>query len=155
MPKILLATDFTEGSRAAEREALELAHKLNASITVLHAYEMPAYSYPTGVFYVPTPELTQELVRGVRESLAATAERIRAGGVAADTRSVEGPAHAEIVRAAEEGQYDLVIMGTHGRSGLKHLWLGSVAEKVVRQCRRPVLTVRAAAAEAEGAAPAA
>jgi nucleotide-binding universal stress UspA family protein len=138
---------------AAEREAVELARKLDASITVFHAYEMPAYSYPNGVFFMPTPELAGDLLRGVRESLAATAARIRASGVAADACSVEGPAHAEIVRTAEDGQYDLVIMGTHGRSGLGHLWLGSVAEKVVRQCHRPVLTVHAARVQEDKAAP--
>jgi nucleotide-binding universal stress UspA family protein len=142
MPKILFATDFSEGSAAAERMAVELAQKLDASITVFHAYQFPAYAYPNGVFYAPTPELMEDIKRGVHQSLNSTEQRIRDQRVPAQSVSREGAPHEEIVRAAEQGNYDLVILGTHGRTGLKHLWLGSVAEKVVLQCRRPVLTVR-------------
>jgi nucleotide-binding universal stress UspA family protein len=152
MSNILLATDFSPASAAAEQEAIDLAQKLGATITVFHAYDiMPALMYPNGMFYTRTPELLDELKSAVRESLAAVVTRIGARGVRAEARSAEGRAHEEIIRLANEGDFDLVVMGTHGRTGLKQFWLGSVAEKVIRQCRRPVVTVRGDAADAEAA----
>jgi nucleotide-binding universal stress UspA family protein len=151
MPKILFATDFSEGSVAAERMAIELAQKLSASITVFHAYQFPAYAFPNSTFYAPTPEMIDDIKRGVHQSLHAIEQRIRDERVSAKSMSTEGTPHEEIVRAAEEGDYDFVVLGTHGHTGLKHFWLGSVAEKVVRQCRRPVLTVRNSEAPAGNA----
>jgi nucleotide-binding universal stress UspA family protein len=142
MSKILFATDFSDGSAAAERVTIDLARKLGASITVFHAYQLPAYMYPPGYVYAPTPDMIEGLTAGVRQALHDTAERIRAAGVPVGSLSTEGAPHVEIVRTADEGHYDLVALGTHGRTGLKHMWLGSVAEKVVRSCRTPVLTVR-------------
>jgi nucleotide-binding universal stress UspA family protein len=142
MPKILFATDFSDGSAAAERVAADLAHKLGASITIFHSYQMPAYLFPPGYVYAPTPDQIEQLTAGVREALRSTEQRLRARGVPVDSQQVEGLAHEEIVRIAETGSYELVVLGTHGRTGLKHLWMGSVAEKVIRSCRLPVLTVR-------------
>jgi nucleotide-binding universal stress UspA family protein len=142
MSKILFATDFSDGSAAAERVAIDLARKLGASVTVFHAYQLPMYMYPPGYVYAPTPELIEGLTASVRQALHEATQRIRAAGVVTESLSAEGAPHVEIARTADEGHYDLVALGTHGRTGLKHMWLGSVAEKVVRSCRTPVLTVR-------------
>jgi nucleotide-binding universal stress UspA family protein len=142
-PKILLATDFSEGSAAAERMAVDLARRLSASISVFHALEPLPYSQPNGTFYVPSPELAADARRAARALLHESEERIRAQGVVAESTLGEGVPYKEVARAAAEGGYDLVVIGTHGRTGLKHLLLGSVAERVVRLCERPVLTVRA------------
>jgi nucleotide-binding universal stress UspA family protein len=81
-----------------------------------------------------------EAERGMKEFL----ERCGAAGRAKLTsRVLPGPAYQVIVSAAEEGAFDLIAMGTHGRTGISHLVLGSVAEKVVRHAKCPVLTVRA------------
>jgi nucleotide-binding universal stress UspA family protein len=142
MPKILLATDFSDGSAAAERTAVALARKLGATVTAFHVLEPPAYSAPNLTFYVPAPEMLREAQRATQETLRKTEERIRAEGVTVDSQFIEGVPASEIVRAADEGNYDLVVIGTHGRTGLQRLVLGSVAERVVRLCPRAVLTVR-------------
>src|SRR2546423_1484351 len=86
--------------------------------------------------------LEEEINRFLAEELADWCERARAAGVAADRRTAFGATHTEICDAAEAIGADLIVIGTHGRGGLSHALLGSVAEKVVRKAPCPVLTVR-------------
>ena len=145
MRKILLATDFSDGSAAAERMAVELASKLGASILALHVVEPPPYSYPSVSLYVPSPELVGDALRAAKQALQQVEERLRKQGIAVESAVLQGVPYTEIVRVADEGRFDLVVIGTHGRTGLKHFLLGSVAERVVRSCTRPVLTMRGTA----------
>ena len=102
---------------------------------------MPAYVFPDGSTFVAGPDVAARIEREVAAALEEAADDARRkSAVTVLTRSTIGSPYEEIVRAARE--YDLVVMGTHGHSGLRQLLVGSVAEKVVRHCSRPVLTVR-------------
>jgi nucleotide-binding universal stress UspA family protein len=114
---------------------------------VLHVFEPPFYS-PTGVAPSMRPEVDAwiaELERGERQRLETVVTEIRKQGVKAEMQFRIGFAHHEILLAAEETRANLIVLGTHGRSGLAHVLLGSVAERVVRGAKCPVLTVRLSA----------
>jgi nucleotide-binding universal stress UspA family protein len=135
---ILVPIDFEQASLKALDMAKELGARLNAEVVLLHVYQLPVYTYP-GLEPTLLPgfhvEVTAAAKRAV-EQLAASA-----GGLRAVLR--EGDPAAEILAAARETKATMIVMGTHGRRGLAHLFLGSVAEKVIRESTVPVLTVRA------------
>jgi nucleotide-binding universal stress UspA family protein len=137
---IVVPTDFSAGADAALQLAIELARPFGATIELLHVYQVPAYAFPDGSVYVTPPETAAAIVRGAMEALEATQRRAAAGELTIATQLVEGPPVDAIVDASR--RCDLIVMGTHGRTGLRHLFLGSVAERVVRQAHSPVLTVR-------------
>jgi universal stress protein A len=147
--RILVPTDFSAASDAALTYARSLARQFGASINLVHVFEDPLAS---GVFLgdgtVTMPlDLRESLERAAREQLA-----IRHGqhvGMLPLSSSdlLTGPTAKRIVEHAEETRADLIVMATHGRGGLSHLLLGSVAEKVVRTAKCPVLTAREPALE--------
>ena len=144
--KILAPVDFSPSSKLALEYALLLADRFGGVVDVIHAWEVPAYLRPdltvwAGEVSATLAEHTRtEAERGLKEFL----EHANVWGRPnVTTRVIAGPPYQVIISAAEEGKFDLITMGTHGRSGLPHLVLGSVAEKVVRHARCPVLTVRA------------
>lgn len=134
---ILVPIDFQDASLAALATARELAEKLGLEVVLLHVYAIPVVVYP-GFDPIVAPGLPDEIAATAK----AAVERLAAenGGLATLIRA--GDAATEILRAVEETQPRMVAMGTHGRAGIAHLLLGSVAEKVVRQSAVPVLTVR-------------
>jgi nucleotide-binding universal stress UspA family protein len=146
--RILVPIDFSEPSDAALDYAMVLASRLGASLFLLHAFEDPLVS--GGVFaaemYAPMPE-------HLRESLLEDAKR-RLGERLAKVESrfnpvaelYTGPPAKAILEFAKTQNIDLIVIGTHGRGGMAHLLLGSVAERVVRTAPCPVLTVRTATA---------
>ncbi|MFK7984898.1 MAG: universal stress protein [Sandaracinaceae bacterium] len=135
--RILCPVDFSDPSRVALRYATELSKTLGASLEVMHAFQLPVYALPDGAL-MATPEMTARISTDLGEALRTLAEEEAPG---AETFLVEGAPAAEVARLAEEHDSDLVVMGTHGRTGLRHLLIGSVAERVVRTCPVPVLTV--------------
>lgn len=135
--RILCPVDFSEPSRVALRYAATLAGTLGAELEVMHAYQLPVYALPDGAL-MATPEMTARISTDLGKALAELAEE---EAPKAKTTLVEGAPAAEVARLAKEHEADLVVMGTHGRTGLKHLLIGSVAERVVRTCPVPVLTV--------------
>lgn len=142
MRKILCPVDFSEPSREAVHYASDLAVQFGAELTLLSVYHVPGYAMPDGVL-VAGPEALTEIAADVDDQL----ERFRVEAVARGasnvlTESAMGAPHVEIVRYARENDHDLIVIGTHGRTGLKHVLLGSTAEKVVRTAPCPVLTVR-------------
>jgi nucleotide-binding universal stress UspA family protein/dienelactone hydrolase len=131
---ILHPTDFSESSEAAFQFACSLARDYGARVVVLHAFEPP-----TGVeadAYRAAREIDDELATRLHEV------RPIDRSVEVEHRLVEGAAADAILRAAEAGKCDLIVMGTRGRSGLRRAILGSVAEKVTRNAACPVMTVR-------------
>jgi nucleotide-binding universal stress UspA family protein len=139
--KILVPTDFSDHAHEALRYAAELARSFGASLTILHVYDITPYVLPDSVPLYDSFQLTQ-----VREEFQRHLETLRtvaqqAGASQVDTQLLQGSPFAEIARFADEHQFALVVMGTHGRTGLAHLLLGSVTEKVVRKAGCPVLTV--------------
>jgi len=139
--KILVPTDFSDGAGFAMREALDLARSLGAEITLLHAYQLPNFMLPDGSMVLTTADTHAALVANADTQLKEAAAAASAWSVPVATMTREGPAAEVIARVAAQGQYDLVVMGTHGRTGFRRLLLGSIAEKVVRTCTRPVMTI--------------
>jgi nucleotide-binding universal stress UspA family protein len=140
--RILCPIDFSDASRTALETAAELAKRHGARLTLFHAYPVPGYTFPDGSF-VASSKMLEELADAARlhlEEWKAIATGLGLSGVEAVT-AVGEPSH-EIVAFAKEQATDLVVVGTHGRTGLTHALLGSVAERVVRKAPCPVLTVR-------------
>lgn len=142
---ILVATDFSEPSEQAADAAATLAAQLGAKVTLLHSFD-PDTLVPPGA--IPRPEqyrqkITKEMSDAVTERLKEIRESRLASVKDVDFAVVthRSPAHA-IVEHAEKLGADLIIVATHGRTGLGHLLIGSVAEKVVRHAHCPVLAVR-------------
>ena len=151
--RILCPVDFSEHSRRALDHAVAIARWYRSTITALHVVSaVPVAAYAPGpLVYEPL------LLTGPdRDQLQANLERFvdaeAAPGVAIECRVREGVAATEILDEAVEMDADLVTIGTHGRSGFERLVLGSVAEKVLRKARCPVLTVSAAQPDAVPAA---
>ena len=140
--KILVPTDFSECAEEAATAAVDLAERFGAAVTLLHAHMPPVASVADGGAFIPGPDALAQLAEDARKSLEALKARLARHGVSIDSVSTYGPNSDTIVRYAREGGYDLIVMGTHGRTGLKHLVLGSVAERVVRTAACPVMTVR-------------
>ena len=139
--KILCPIDFSDPARAAMKVAVDLCRQFGAELTLFHAYELPGYTLPEGSV-VASPKMLQELADQADSHLAEW-RRLAEGMGAARVVTAKGigePA-LEIVELARDGGFDLVVVGTHGRTGLRHALLGSVAERVVRRASSPVLTV--------------
>jgi nucleotide-binding universal stress UspA family protein len=143
---ILLPTDGSECSGKAMAYALSFAKQYGARIVALHVIDRRWEDQTRVTFAELGQDLTQKIRKGYEEEagriLHEAAEVARKAGVPVETRTLTGIPFEEIVRAGEELSADLIIMGTHGRTGMSHLLLGSVAEKVVRKAPCPVLTVR-------------
>jgi nucleotide-binding universal stress UspA family protein len=146
---ILVPLDFSECSHKALRVAGELAMSFGAQIDVLHVWEVPPYIPPEAMIGVPgtaTQSLTQMAHGHAREQLDSFLAESRALPLRQTLLDSGDPARV-IVETAERLGSDMIAIGTHGRTGLSHLLLGSVAEKVVRRAPCPVLTVRVPVAQ--------
>jgi len=143
--KILVPTDFSPSADLALDQALELATLLGAHVTLLHVYQLPMPEPVMGASYLSN-ELVQAIEASAQGSLvAAKAEALRrwkGSAEAIETVLAIGTPYLGIIEEARRGAHDLIVMGTHGRTGLKHMLIGSVAERVVRTADCPVLTVR-------------
>ena len=141
--QILVPTDFGKYARRALDVAVELSEKFDASLTLLHVYEIPTYAYATMSF---TPvELLTSVAEAAQQEFDAALVTLRSRAPGAKGILRRGVAWEVILAASEESRADLVVMGTHGHRGIAHILLGSVAEKIVRLSQVPVLTVRASA----------
>jgi nucleotide-binding universal stress UspA family protein len=148
--RILVPVDFSASSRAALEAAAFLAEKLGASVDVLHVWEPPGYVGPEVMIHMPG-KTGLPLVEFAHTEAGRDMERFLADfgkrGLRVSGRLETGLAVQTILRVAGDDHYDLIVMGTRGRTGLSHLMLGSVAERVVRRAACPVLTVREPEAE--------
>jgi nucleotide-binding universal stress UspA family protein len=143
--RICCPIDFSDASRAAMEVAADLARRFGAELVLLHAYPIPGYTFPDGSV-VASPKMMQELADQAQRHLEEwrlDAERLAGGPRVAAEKGVGEPA-AEIVTFAKENAVDLLVLGTHGRTGIEHALMGSIAERVVRRAHCPVLTVRPA-----------
>ena len=136
--RILVGVDFSDCSRAALRFAFALGNKLGARVDVLHVLAPPPYvPLDLALWQETDRDLSSRVLASVEQFVAETAP---GGAERAQIRVEAGVPYETLVTAAEEA--DLVVVGTHGRTGLPHLLLGSVAERVVRLSPCPVVTVR-------------
>lgn len=134
---ILFPTDGSDGADAALEHAVAQADEYDATLHVL---------YVTNTTYMGSGAAEATTVETLRSSgaevLDETVDRITARGIDVVGQQLEGDPHSVIVEYSEEADIDLIVMGTHGRTGLDRYLLGSVTEKVVRTSENPVLTVR-------------
>lgn len=144
--RILVGTDFSPESQIALEHALRVARHVRAQVILAHAGTAidaaDAALAPESAALLEYERIVAEHVAENREQLAALVASVRARGVDASIREVEGFPDTGIAEAADQVDADLVVIGTHGRTGLKRLLLGSVAERVVRLCRRHVMVAR-------------
>lgn len=149
--RILVPTDFSPSSRAALEHAAELAERFRSTLVALHVCAPPSLSRADDAATVAGGRLETlgDLVhRQAREEMDAfLAPLIERPGLWFRRQIEVGDPVDTILQVAEDGEFDLVVMGTHGRAGLKRVLLGSVAEKVARTACCPVLTIRDQAAE--------
>ena len=141
--RILVPTDFSPHSNEATAWAADLAGRYGSAIVLVHVYQPVSMILPEG-FVLKSAEEIADLLHSLDAALAEAKGQLAriAPGVAIDSVLLQGTPFAEIVRHARENGFDLIVLGTHGRTGLSHVVLGSVAEKVVRKAHCPVLTVR-------------
>ncbi len=140
--KILVTTDLSEESRSAMEFAVWLASKEKASITLLYCVDnLPTVAYHTVdlSFDKFREEIMFQEQKRLKTFTTATEKLFK---TKVHTQLVEGNASQEIVHFAGKNGFDLIVMNTHGRTGIQHTILGSVAEKVVRKAPCPVLTIR-------------
>jgi universal stress protein A len=138
--RILAPTDFSEPSKQAIAYAFELAQTSEAKLVLLHVVEpvdYPMRSYPHLV-----TTMMDYLERQAHLDLAQMLPEAQDVKVEVIRRVVRGLPYRTIVEVAEAEKVDLIVMATHGRTGLSHLVMGSVAERVVRTAPCPVLTIR-------------
>ncbi|MHC4183031.1 MAG: universal stress protein [Planctomycetota bacterium] len=144
LQKILCPIDFSENSLEALKYAAHTALKENATVYLIHIVDSRVYDYGGPIYEPITPvmkpaidqaskdQLTDKLLEKVPKEIEGRVETVVSFGVP----------FVEIIKAARDYDIDLIIMGTRGRSGVSHMLIGSVAEKVVRKAPCPVLTVR-------------
>jgi nucleotide-binding universal stress UspA family protein len=147
--KILCPVDFSEPSHKALRSAADLADHFASEIILFHAITQidpsptPAYTL-TNTLVDQIPQIMQQMTRNAQKALKDLALNTIDERIPSRQLVEIGDPATSIVRAAEEESVDLIAIATHGRSGIKGLFFGSVAEKVVRTARCPVLTMRQA-----------
>lgn len=141
--RILFPTDFSQSCQSARHYACELAGQTGAELHLLHVLQEQIVTVQASEFHMLLPAFDRDQVRASAE-LALS--RIPGPACASRNRVIRatrvGSPCVEIVRYAREQEIDLIVIGTHGRTGLTHVLLGSVAENVVRTAHCPVLTVR-------------
>lgn len=140
---ILVPSDFSDYAEYAFTWALEIAEKWGAKVVALHAAPMFSHlAYPETVYMVDLAKMEAEILADAEKKLQEFVAKKGTSTVPVETRAVLGDPFWEICKAAEQNRADLLVMGSHGRTGLAHVLLGSVAERVVRHAPCPVLVAR-------------
>ncbi len=134
---IVLATDGSKYSAAAAEKAISFAKSYGGELKVLSVADVPAE------FYAEAPKAVEDLVKKARGFVAVVKKQAEAAGVKVETFVGEAEAFEAITNLAKEQKADMIIIGSHGRTGLRRLLMGSVAEKVIGYAPCPVLVVKA------------
>jgi nucleotide-binding universal stress UspA family protein len=145
--RILVPTDFSDTAERALDYAIELAEKMDATVTVMHSYEIPVIGFPDGAL-VATANVASRMADVSRAALEATAKKHRGHGVTVEAVLRDGVVHEEIRTVADQIDADLIVIGTHGRRGLARAFHSGVAEHVIRITQRPVLAIHGPRAHA-------
>lgn len=142
--KILCPVDFDEPSMAALDFARELARENGATLTVLNVASIPMNATEIAPIPLEPYPVWEQAARAKLGKVVAA--HLEGKGVAYKAATRSGEASAGILEQARESEPDVIVMATHGRSGVSHFFIGSVAERVIRQADRPVLVIRPGAA---------
>jgi nucleotide-binding universal stress UspA family protein len=138
---ILVPLDFSEHVAAVLEWAAHLAEEHGSRVVLFHAYHLPVEFQQLEGAYLP-PDFWANVKAEAEQTLGGYAEDLRKRGLEVESVVAEGYAATAIVDEVERQNVDLIVIGTHGLSGLKHLLLGSIAERVVQKAPCPVLTVK-------------
>ncbi len=138
---ILCPIDYSIYSERALKYAIEFAEKYQAKLYLIHVLDIRVYDITDPDLY-NVNVVDDETLKKLKERLSARVTEDTKGRVPVEAIIIQGVPFAEIINAAKERQIDLIVLGTHGRTGLSHAIMGSVAEKVVRKAPCPVLTIR-------------
>ena len=139
--RILVPTDFSPSAESALDHAIELAQAFGATVVLMHVYGVASYDYPEEQGLATADYLTT-IERAAREALSNAVIARKGVGIPIATALYCGVPWEQVLAAIGQHDIDIVVMGTHGRRGIAHALLGSVAEKVVRLSPVPVLTLR-------------
>ncbi len=142
--KILVATDFSPQAQAASDAAADLALLCGGSLILLHVIPLSTYvDFAEGLGQSASwdSDVQATVTAKAKASLGREAERLGKRGVKVTVLTTDGPPQLQVAETAAREGVDLVVVGSHGRTGLKHVLVGSVAEGVVRHCRCPVLVL--------------
>ncbi len=141
LKKILYPTDFSDYASHAQSYVVELAKKFDAEVLIIHVTSGSVFpvTYSIGVDF---GDLDLQIQNAAKNHMQKIEERIGAEGVKVSSELPVGEPFPEIVRSARREVVELIIMATHGHGAIKHMFLGSTAEKVVRKAPCPVLTMR-------------
>ncbi len=138
---LLVPLDFSDNSRAVLEWAAHLAKAHESKVVLFHAYHLPVEFQQLEGAYLP-PDFWANVKAEAQQSLGRYEVELRNDGLSVETVVREGYAATAIVNEATEQSVDLIVIGTHGLSGIKHMLLGSIAERVVQKAPCPVLTVK-------------
>ena len=140
---ILVPVDGSETSHAAVAQAAELAKAFGGKITVVQVLALDPYIAAEYISATQTNDLIERARTSVLKTLEEAAAKFSDMGIPVEAKLLEGQVvHREIIREAETSKADLIVIGSHGRTGLKRLFLGSVAQSVLGEAHIPVLVVR-------------
>ena len=140
--RILVPVDFTPLSSKAVAEALQLAVHGSGEVLLVHVVEPVIYPVDSLVVPAAMEDTTMVMVQNARKRLKEIQEQAAQRGVKCEAAAVVGKPYHQIVELARKKKADLIVLPTHGHTGLKHIYLGSTAEKVVRHAPCSVLVVR-------------
>jgi len=142
--RMLFCTDFSDNSQPARQHAIDYAKAFNAELIVMHVINSSRIGYPSLEEGMPVDirSALSDIQQSVEKALNLVAAECRKDLAQVNTSVRIGTPAREIVQFAEDESIQLIVMGTHGWTGFKHLIMGSTAENVVRAARCPVLTVR-------------
>ncbi len=139
---ILFATDFSDGSDFAFQSALSLARKFDSKLIIIHVINEPVDLRGFYVPHISFDKLEEEIEQGAEKLMDKFCRTHISGFNNFESHVVPGIPYDEIIKKAVEFEANLIVLGTHGRTGLDHVLFGSTAEKVVRKSPVPVMTIR-------------
>ena len=138
--RVLCPTDFSECAEHALKYAIELARRFESKLYLLHVLDTRVYGHlePFASTVWSIYDAKEQAAKGIAEIIPEQERK----ALHSESQIREGTPFVEIIKFAREAEIDLIVLGTHGRTGLSHMLMGSVAEKVVRKAPCPVLTIR-------------
>ncbi|MCU4366465.1 universal stress protein [Acinetobacter variabilis] len=140
---ILVPVDGSETSYAAVDKAVEIAKAFNSKVTVVQVLTLDPYIAAEYITAAQTNDLVERARTAILKTLDEAKAKFAAAGIEAETQLLEGQViYSEIVKAAESLNTDLIVIGSHGRTGFKKLFLGSVAQSILGQANVPVMVIR-------------